>query len=105
MHLGLAVRNEVVKPKDGVVHLYSTIGSVANPFPNGAPYNLGRTMTHEVGHWLGLRHIWGDGACNVDDFCNDTPTSDASNFGCPTGHVSCNSTDQIENYMDYSIDA
>jgi len=48
---------------DGVVHLYSTIGSVANPFPGGAPYNLGRTMTHEVGHWLGLRHIWGDANC------------------------------------------
>ncbi len=90
---------------DGVVHLYSTIGSVANPFPNGAPYNLGRTMTHEIGHWLGLRHIWGDGNCGVDDFCNDTPNSDASNFGCPTGHVSCNTTDQIENYMDYTNDA
>ena len=53
---------------DGVVHLYSTIGSVANPFPGGAPYNLGRTMTHEVGHWLGLRHIWGDANCG-NDFC------------------------------------
>ncbi len=90
---------------DGVVHLYSTIGSVAQPFPNGAPYNLGRTMTHEVGHWMGLRHIWGDGNCGVDDFCNDTPNSDNSNFGCPNGHVSCNSTDQIENYMDYTNDA
>ena len=90
---------------DGVVHLYSTIGSVANPFPGGAPYNLGRTMTHEVGHWMGLRHIWGDGNCGVDDFCNDTPNSDNSNFGCPNGHVSCNSVDQIENYMDYTNDA
>lgn len=90
---------------DGVVHLYSTIGSVASPFPGGGPYNLGRTMTHEVGHWMGLRHIWGDGNCGVDDFCNDTPASDNSNFGCPNGHVSCNTTDQIENYMDYTNDA
>jgi hypothetical protein len=89
---------------DGVVGLYSSIGSVANPFPGGGPYNLGRTMTHEVGHWLGLRHIWGDGNCGVDDFCSDTPESDASNFGCPN-HTSCSTLDMVENYMDYTDDA
>lgn len=89
---------------DGVVILYASVGRPpANTF--AGPYNLGRTATHEVGHWLGLRHIWGDGNCTVDDFCNDTPTSDASNFGCPTTHVSCTTTDMVQNYMDYTDDA
>ncbi|MCB9234119.1 MAG: T9SS type A sorting domain-containing protein [Bacteroidia bacterium] len=88
---------------DGVVCLYSSIGRPpANPF--GGAYNGGRTATHEVGHWLGLRHIWGDGGCSVDDFCADTPTSDAANFGCPTTHVSCSTTDMVQNYMDYTDD-
>ncbi len=89
---------------DGVVMGYQYYGRAPqNPFPSA--YNLGRTATHEVGHWLGLRHIWGDGACGVDDFCADTPESDASNGGCPTGHVSCGTVDMIENYMDYTNDA
>ncbi|MCR9173677.1 MAG: M43 family zinc metalloprotease, partial [bacterium] len=88
---------------DGVVMDYQTIGkSAVTGFPG--PFNEGRTATHEVGHWLGLRHIWGDGACGVDDFCLDTPESDAANGGCPTGHVSCGSIDMIENYMDYTND-
>jgi len=90
---------------DGVVVRYTSMGSTSVPYPGGAPYNQGRTLTHEVGHWLGLRHIWGDGGCNVDDFCNDTPTSGGSNFGCPTGATSCGSTDMVENYMDYTDDA
>ncbi|MEJ6589351.1 MAG: gliding motility-associated C-terminal domain-containing protein [Crocinitomicaceae bacterium] len=89
---------------DGVVHLYSTIGSVANPFPGGAPYNLGRTMTHEVGHWLGLRHIWGDANCG-NDFCGDTPQSQTSNFGCPNLTTCDGNQDMVENYMDYTNDA
>lgn len=88
---------------DGVVVGAGTIGSVANPGPS-APYNLGRTLTHEVGHWVGLRHIWGDGACGIDDFCADTPESDASNGGCPN-HTSCGTQDMVENYMDYTNDA
>ncbi|MDA7763028.1 zinc metalloprotease, partial [Crocinitomicaceae bacterium] len=89
---------------DGVVHLYSTIGSVANPYPGGAPYNLGRTMTHEVGHWLGLRHIWGDANCG-NDFCGDTPQSQTSNFGCPNLTTCDGVQDMVENYMDYTNDA
>lgn len=88
---------------DGVVIGAGTVGSVANPGPS-APYNLGRTLTHEVGHWVGLRHIWGDGGCGVDDFCGDTPESDASNGGCPN-HTSCGTQDMVENYMDYTNDA
>lgn len=89
---------------DGVVILYSSVGSTVTPNPSGGAYNKGRTLTHEVGHWLGLRHIWGDGGCSVDDYCGDTPASDAANFGCPTTHVSCSSTDMVQNYMDYTDD-
>ncbi|MFN3529881.1 MAG: M43 family zinc metalloprotease [Bacteroidia bacterium] len=99
---------------DGIVVLYSSVGRPPfNPFNN--VYNLGRTATHEVGHYLGLRHIWGDGNCSADDFCDDTPRASSSNFGCPTRN-SCNDInfppfpavdlpDQVENYMDYSNDA
>ena len=89
---------------DGVVILTSSMGSTSTPNPNGGNFAAGRTLTHEIGHWLGLRHIWGDGGCSVDDYVSDTPTSDAANYGCPTGHNSCSSTDMIENYMDYTND-
>ena len=95
---------------DGVVMLYSSIGkSAVTGFP--APYNEGRTATHEIGHWLGLRHIWGDALnCTGDDFCNDTPMTSQSNAGCPVGTNTCTTTpidapDMIENYMDYTYDA
>ncbi len=91
---------------DGIVVGYKYFGSSEKgDFPNlFAPYNLGRTTTHEVGHWLGLRHIWGDGDCFVDDYCRDTPRAAAPNNTCTT-NVSCRSTDMIENYMDYTPDA
>ncbi|WP_053327333.1 M43 family zinc metalloprotease [Chryseobacterium gallinarum] len=95
---------------DGVVANYSTFGSIAyndGTFLLNAPYNRGRTMTHEVGHFLGLRHIWGDSACG-DDFCADTPTHQSSNGGCPTHPKpnNCNTTDEMfENYMDYTNDS
>ncbi|MDP3946732.1 MAG: zinc metalloprotease [Lutibacter sp.] len=69
-------------------------------------YGLGRTATHEVGHWLNLRHIWGDGRCQQDDFVLDTPSSDRSNYGCPTyPTIHCQSADMTMNYMDYTDDA
>lgn len=69
------------------------------------PYGQGRTATHEVGHWLNLRHIWGDGRCNQDDFVTDTPSSDRANYGCPTyPTVHCKSNDMTMNYMDYVDD-
>lgn len=69
-------------------------------------YGAGRTGTHEVGHYLNLRHIWGDGRCRQDDFVADTPTADSSNGGCPTfPSVSCKSADMTMNYMDYTYDA
>ncbi len=69
-----------------------------------APFDGGRTTTHEVGHWMNLRHIWGDGRCRQDDFVSDTPSSDAPNYGCDLGERSCRTTDMVENYMDYSDD-
>jgi Pregnancy-associated plasma protein-A len=71
-------------------------------------YNKGRTATHEVGHWLNLRHIWGDASCG-SDLVTDTPMHNTSNYGCPTlGHTSTCTGAPIEmtmNYMDYSDDA
>ncbi|MDH7913648.1 M43 family zinc metalloprotease [Winogradskyella sp. SYSU M77433] len=92
---------------DGVVMSPQYFGSSAggSGFYLSAPFDLGRTTTHEVGHYLNLRHIWGDGGCSVDDFVSDTPTSDGANYGCSIGHVSCGTTDMVQNYMDYSDDS
>ncbi|MGB1205247.1 MAG: GEVED domain-containing protein [Chitinophagales bacterium] len=87
---------------DGVVMGYKYFGTIEQA---QAPFDGGRTTTHEVGHWLNLRHIWGDGNCSADDFVSDTPSSDAANYGCASSHVSCSSTDMVQNYMDYSDDA
>ena len=85
---------------DGVV-----VGSAYFGVTSGA-YGLGRTATHEVGHWLNLRHIWGDGRCRQDDFVLDTPSSDGPNYGCPSyPTVNCQSNDMTQNYMDYTNDA
>lgn len=116
---------------DGVVIRYNSFGTKNHPdaatFLLDAPYDLGRTATHEVGHWVGLRHTWGDMlgcsslplsispvtpptgcSCTVDDFCEDTPNSDLANYGCSLNKSSvCEvavTTDQIENYMDYTND-
>ena len=73
-----------------------------------APFNKGRTATHEVGHWMNLRHIWGDATCGNDQV-GDTPTHNTANYGCPaTGHKSTCSGTPVEmtmNYMDYTDDA
>ena len=93
---------------DGVVLHYTTVGSRTVNGTAGAPYNLGRTATHEVGHWLNLRHIWGDATCG-SDLVNDTPTHNAANYGCPSNpHFStCTGAPQemTMNYMDYTDDA
>lgn len=87
---------------DGVVVYYRAFGRVGNV---QSPYNRGRTTTHEVGHWLGLRHIWGDGGCSQDDFCADTPPADAASTGCNLNRQSCGGLNMVQNYMDYSNDA
>jgi hypothetical protein len=91
---------------DGVVILNSAFGSTGTAT---APFNLGRTATHEVGHWLNLRHIWGDTEdCSGNDFVDDTPNAQLPNYGKPVfPHVSCNNGpngDMFMNYMDYVDD-
>jgi len=90
---------------DGVVIDYQYMGTIGT---STAPYNLGRTATHEVGHWLNLRHIWGDATCG-SDMVDDTPTHNTSNGGCPTyPHLSTCAGAPVEmtmNYMDYTYDA
>ncbi len=89
---------------DGVVVWYKACGRVGSLDPS---YNKGRTATHEIGHWLGLRHIWGDATCG-NDFCTDTPTQQTANSSCPAfPHVTCSNGpngDQFMNYMDYCDD-
>lgn len=74
-----------------------------------APYNLGRTVTHELGHFYNLNHIWGDGGCGVDDGIADTPLASGSNGGCPDpGSIPGCVAGEYEmsmNYMDYTNDA
>lgn len=93
---------------DGVVIDYEYFGTIGTVTP---PFDLGRTATHEVGHWLNLYHIWGDDgtACNGTDGIEDTPNQGGSSSGCPSSPpVSCSNSslggDMYVNYLDYSDD-
>ncbi|HNV98385.1 MAG TPA: M43 family zinc metalloprotease [Chitinophagales bacterium] len=92
---------------DGVVIDYAYFGVTGA----AAPYNLGRTATHEVGHWLNLYHIWGDDgtSCGGSDLVADTPNQADETYGCPGGtiRISCTNGpngDNFQNYMDYTDD-
>lgn len=97
---------------DGVVIAHYSFGS-SDIYQEGTymlPHDKGRTTTHEVGHWLGLRHIWGDtDSCIVDnidsfnDYCLDTPPANDANQGCSQTST-CNVPSMYENYMDYTND-
>jgi PKD repeat protein len=91
---------------DGIVMRADRFGSAQDN--DGTFYisssSWGRTLTHETGHWLGLRHIWGDGPCEADDYCNDTPAQESNSSGCPIGRVTCEGVNMVQNYMDYSSD-
>jgi hypothetical protein len=96
---------------DGVVTGTPTVGSMLQP-GTSAQYGLGRTVTHEVGHWLNLYHIWGDdnGACTGSDLVGDTPNSEDANYGCPNYPLldACATVApgaMFMNYMDYVDDA
>jgi hypothetical protein len=101
----------VGKERQGVVLHYGIVGA-GNPYDNTGVNSTGaRTAVHEVGHFLGLRHIWGDGlpqlGCTLDDFIDDTPVTASRNTGCNKRRNTCNEgvgdmPDLIENYMDYS---
>ncbi len=91
---------------DGVVILNTAFGNMGTV---EAPYDKGRTATHEIGHYFNLRHIWGDRTCG-DDQVDDTPIHTSYNFGCPDfpANSSCGGTVHpmmTMNYMDYTDDA
>ncbi len=90
---------------DGVVIDDNAMGTTGTA---AAPFNKGRTATHEVGHWMNLRHIWGDATCGNDQV-GDTPLHNTANYGCPAANhrSTCTGTpiEMTMNYMDYTDDA
>ena len=111
----LGVPNNSTDTTDGIWCFAKVIGS-NNLFPTGiygSPLVEGRTLTHEVGHYLGLRHIWGDGSC-ATDYCDDTPPAASENTGVPSSYPlnvgSCSSPtnspdgEMFMNFMDYPRD-
>jgi hypothetical protein len=111
----MGVPNNSTDTTDGIWCFAKVIGS-NNLFPSGiygSPLVEGRTLTHEVGHYLGLRHIWGDGAC-ATDYCDDTPPAAAQNIGSTSSYPlnvgTCSSPtnspdgEMFMNFMDYPRD-
>jgi hypothetical protein len=121
-YLNIVVRNDLggtlgyaylaSDPADGATIVmnntaFGATGYGCTGYMPGAPYNLGRTLTHELGHYFNLRHIWGNGTCG-DDLVADTPQHNTSNGGCPasTHRSTCTGTplELTMNYMDYTND-
>jgi hypothetical protein len=88
---------------DGIVISYRNFGTMGTV---RTPYNQGRTVTHEVGHWLNLVHTWGDeDNCEATDFVEDTPNQETHYYRCPEfPQISCGTEDMFMNYMDYTDD-
>lgn len=99
---------EIDEKVDGVMIDHRAFGSQIGTSKGGV-YTYGRTLTHEIGHWLGLIHIWGDEYCG-DDFCSDTPPTENGNLSirCTPKYSNCKGTrtlNMIENFMDYTADS
>ena len=90
---------------NGIWILHTQFGEIGTSSPSG-----GRSLTHECGHWLNLRHTWGNSNnpglasnCSEDDLVNDTPLCMGSSGGCPLGENSCGPIANVQNYMDYAL--
>lgn len=99
---------EIDEKIDGVMIDHKAFGRQVGTSVSGV-YTYGRTLTHEIGHWLGLIHTWGDEYCG-DDFCQDTPPTENGNLTirCTPKYSNCRGTrtlNMIENYMDYTADS
>jgi hypothetical protein len=104
--LGYAMYPGGPAASDGVVCLYSAFGT-SKKGATAAPYDEGRTMTHEVGHWLGLAHTFQGGCSKNNDYVEDTPPTKAPTFGCPAPFITaCRTGEFVQsmNYMDYTED-
>ncbi len=104
--LGYATLPGGPENRDGLVINYDVFGNMGYV---RSPFDKGRTSTHEIGHWLGLKHLWGDSNCGTDDV-DDTPNQLSYNFNCPAfPHITSCSTDDngdmFMNYMDFTNDA
>ncbi|KAH8927054.1 zincin [Atractiella rhizophila] len=87
---------------DGVVYRFDT-----GPGGAAAPFNTGKILAHEAGHWLGLLHVFQGGCNEPGDYVPDTPSQSSASSGCPVGKDTCPApgADSIHNHMDYSDDA
>lgn len=106
---GLEEYQDGIAATDGVVIDYKAFGSIDyGSFDLDPDYNKGRTLTHELGHFFGLRHIWGDQLCGTD-YVDDTPRQRNETIGCPThpATTTCTTTvnKMFQNYLDYTDDA
>lgn len=104
---GLEEFQNEIAATDGVVIGYDVFGSIDDgDFDLLSRYNKGRTLTHEMGHFFGLRHIWGDeNGCVGTDYVSDTPNQSSYTDGCPAHpRTSCTTTNMFQNFMDYTND-